>query len=156
MVENDSIRQLEGRIAARFEAHDRAMADLQRTLDDAVRSMKAQIASMTSEFVAAKTSVSSFAGGALDGASNERVHAVERKVEEMRQYLFRFERDLAADLVDIENSLKVHEAGIESSRIATTQTDDLVERVVEALETLQSAVMDQGERTSGRTAFVAN
>jgi hypothetical protein len=150
------IQQLEGRIAARFQAHDRAVADLQRTLDDAVRSMKAQIASMTSEFVAAKTTVSLSSGGAQDGASYERVHAVERKVEEMRQYLSRFERDIAADLVDIENSLKVHEAGIESSRIAMTQTDDLVERVVEALETLQSTVMDQGERTSERTAFVVN
>lgn len=150
------IQQLEGRIAARFQAHERAMAELQRSLDDAVRSMKAQIANMTSEFAAAKTSVSFSGGGALDGASNERVHAVERKVEEMRQYLSRFERDMAADLVDIENGLKVHEEAIESSRTAMSQTDDLVERVVEALESLQSTVMDEGERASERTAFAVN
>ena len=150
------IQQLEERIAARFHAHESAMVDLQRTLDDAVRSMKAQIATMTTEFAAAKTSASFSAGGTLDGASNARVHAVERKVEEMRQYLSRFERDIAADLVDIENGLKVHEAAIESSRTAMSQTDDLVERVVEALESLQSTVMDQSESTSERTAFVVN
>ncbi|HEY1494580.1 MAG TPA: protein kinase [Candidatus Solibacter sp.] len=151
------IQQLEGRIAARFQAHERAVIDLQRSMDDAVRAMKAQIAGMTAEFAAAKTSLSfSGGGGTLDGASNERVHAVERKVEEMRQYLSRFERDMAADLVDIENSLKVQGAAIESSRTAMSQTDDLVERVVEALESLQSTVMDQGERPSERTAFVVN
>ena len=71
---------------------------------------------------------------------------MERRVEEIRQHLGQFERDIAADLVDMENSLKVHDAAIESSRTAMAQTDDLVERVVEALESLQTAVtVVQGE-----------
>ena len=44
---------------------------------------------------------------------------------------------------DIEQSLKVQSAAIESSRTAMSQTDDLVERVVETLESLQASVLDQ-------------
>jgi hypothetical protein len=151
------IQQLEGRIAGRFLAHERAVIELQRSLDEAVSSLKIQLAAMTAEFAAAKTRVGNpVGGGSLDGASNERVHTVERRVEEMRQHLGQFQRDIAADLVDIENNLKVHDAAIESARTAMSQTDDLVERVVEALESLQSAVMDRGDIAPERSAFVVN
>jgi hypothetical protein len=151
------IQQLEGRIAARFQSYERAVIDLQRSTDEAIRAMKVQLASMTSEFAAAKTRVGvSTGGGTLDGATNERVHSVERRVEEMRLHLAQFERDMAADLVDIESNLKVHGVAIESSRTAMSQTDDLVERVVEALESLQSAVLDQGQPAAERPTFVVN
>lgn len=153
------MQQLEGRIAERFQAQERAVADLQRSLDDTVGSLKIQLAAMTAEFAAARTRAGSSTGGGgtLDGGSTERVQNAERRVEEMRQYLSRFERDMAADLVDIENNLKVHDAAIESARTAMSQTDDLVERVVEALESLQSAVLDQGSpSTNERSAFAVN
>ena len=152
------MQQLEGRIAARFQAHERAVVDLQRSADEAISSLKLQLASMTAEFAAGKTRVGSLSTGtgSLDGASNERVHTIERRVEEMRQHIAQFERNMAADLVDIENNLKVHDVAIESSRTAMSQTDDLVERVVEALESLQSAVLEQGENTREQTAFVVN
>jgi len=69
----------------------------------------------------------------------------ERSVEELRAHTAQFEHNMAADLVDLEQNLKVQSAAIESARTAMSQTDDLVERVVEALESLQMAVMDQGE-----------
>lgn len=151
------MQQLEGRIASRFQAHERAVIDLQRSLDVAVGSLRTQLASMTAEFAAAKTRVGgTLGGGTLDGASNERVHTVERRVEEMRQHLAQFQRDIAADLVDLENNMKVHDAAIESSRTAMAQTDDLVERVVEALESLQSAVLDRADSAPERSAFVVN
>jgi len=46
---------------------------------------------------------------------------------------------VAADLNGIEQSLKAHAAAIESARTATAQTDDLVERVVEALSCCRPA-----------------
>jgi hypothetical protein len=52
---------------------------------------------------------------------------------------------MAADLVDIEHTIKAHGSAIESSRMAMSQTDDLVERVVEALESLQTAALEEGE-----------
>jgi hypothetical protein len=77
-------------------------------------------------------------------------------MEEMRQLFAQFQRDIAADLVDIETNLSVHGAAIESSRTAMSQTDDLVERVVEALESLQSAVLEPGENAGERPTFVEN
>ncbi len=151
------LQQMEGRIATRFEAHEKALVELQRTTDEAVGTLKRQLAAMTVEFAAAKARVSASAGGdTLDTASNERVLTVERRMEEMRQVFAQFQRDIAADLVDIETNLSVHGAAIESSRTAMSQTDDLVERVVEALESLQSAVLEPGENAGERPSFVEN
>jgi len=50
-----------------------------------------------------------------------------------------------ADIVQLEAQLKDHAGAIESARAASAQTDDLVERVVEALESLQSTVLEQPE-----------
>jgi hypothetical protein len=52
---------------------------------------------------------------------------------------------VAADLSGMEQTLATHGAAIDSARTAMAQTDDLVERVVEALELLQSSVLDQRE-----------
>ena len=52
---------------------------------------------------------------------------------------------IMADLNGIEQSLTTHAAAIDSARTAMAQTDDLVERVVEALELLQTSVLDQHE-----------
>ena len=81
---------------------------------------------------------------------------MERKVEEMRQHLAQFERSMAADLVDIETVMKVQEAAIESSRTAMSQTDDLVERVVEALESLQSDGAGPGRGPPNVPVFAVN
>ena len=70
---------------------------------------------------------------------------MEKAVEELRGHTSQFEHNFAADLVDLEQSLKTQSTAIESARTAMSQTDDLVERVVEALESLQMSVMEQGE-----------
>ena len=56
-----------------------------------------------------------------------------------------FEHHIAADLMDIEQYLKGQSAAIESARTAMSQTHDLVERVVEALESVQAAMLDPDE-----------
>jgi hypothetical protein len=50
-----------------------------------------------------------------------------------------------ADLHGFEQTLKGQAAAIDSARTAMAQTDDLVERVVEALELLQTTVIEQAE-----------
>lgn len=54
-----------------------------------------------------------------------------------------------ADIRRIEHQLAEHAAVLASSRTAVAQTDDLVERVVEALESLQSTVLDQPKAGAG-------
>jgi serine/threonine protein kinase len=77
-------------------------------------------------------------------ALNARIGQIEHAVDEIRRHLAHFEHSVAADLVDIERSIKAQAASIESSRTAMSQTDDLVERVVEALESLETTVLDKG------------
>ena len=47
--------------------------------------------------------------------------------------------------MDFEKGLKSQAAAILSARTAMAQTDDLVERVVEALESLQSTMLEPHE-----------
>ncbi|MGA3098181.1 MAG: hypothetical protein ABSF25_17135, partial [Bryobacteraceae bacterium] len=63
----------------------------------------------------------------------------------------KFEKDVALDLHGIEAALGVQDAAVQSARTAMAQTDDLVERVVEALESLQSAVLEQSEEHAAAT-----
>ena len=74
-----------------------------------------------------------------------RIADVERILQDLSNRFAALQENLAADLSGIEQSLTKHEASIDSSRTAMAQTDDLVERVVEALELLQGSVLDQHE-----------
>jgi len=76
-------------------------------------------------------------------ALEARLSQIECTVEEMRAHTGRFERNMSADLTDIEHGLKRQSAAIDSARTAMAQTDDLVERVVDALESMQA--LDEGE-----------
>jgi chromosome segregation ATPase len=134
----------------------------------AVEAIKAQLTVMSGEIATGRQEAADRAAGqreiaaageaivsrvergfeALDG----RISQIEHTLEELRGHTSQFERNIAADLVDVEQSLKTQSVAIESARTAMSQTDDLVERVVEALESLQMAVMDQGtgvEHTAG-------
>ena len=56
---------------------------------------------------------------------------------------------VAEDVQNLETSIKQQAASVDSLRTAMSQTDDLVERVVEALESLQSTILEHnGERTT--------
>jgi len=76
-------------------------------------------------------------------AVNERIALAEKNMEEIRKHFATLQVNVAGDLHDFEQTLKTQSAAIESARTAMSQTDDLVERVVEALELLQSSVLDQ-------------
>ena len=78
-------------------------------------------------------------------ALNQRMGSAELNMEEIRKHFSTLQSNVAADLHDFEQGLKSQGVAIESARTAMAQTDDLVERVVEALELLQSSVLDQHE-----------
>jgi hypothetical protein len=153
------VQQLEARLAARLEVQEKTAAEMHRSANEAVSSLKLQVAAMNSELAANHQQALERGGGLDDAASevilarvdrgfevlNARMAQIERTVEEMRRHFSQFESNLAADLLDIEQNVKVQSASIESARTAISQTDDLVERVVEALESLQTAVLDEGE-----------
>jgi len=164
--------QMEVRIAARLEAHERTMGELQRTMAEAVHSLRAQLNQVVADSAPAQRSgvFGNASMDRLDDSASERILArvdhrfqaiggrishLERNLEEIRSHQDVFENSVAADLADIEETLKVQAAGIESARTETSQTEDLVERVVEALESLQTGAADPGDHSGARLALVS-
>ncbi|MFY9723948.1 MAG: protein kinase [Bryobacteraceae bacterium] len=74
-----------------------------------------------------------------------RLQQLEARVETANQQASEARDRVAADIVQLETQLKEHAAALESSRTAGAQTDDLVEGVIEMLESLQSSVLEQSE-----------
>ncbi|MBZ5625382.1 MAG: protein kinase [Acidobacteriia bacterium] len=72
----------------------------------------------------------------------DRVDRMEHAVNSVRQDAAEARDALSEDRAPLERSLKSQAAAIESVKTAVAQTDDLVERVVEALESWQSVVLD--------------
>jgi tRNA A-37 threonylcarbamoyl transferase component Bud32 len=97
---------------------------------EAMGSVKQELAAQTAETAA---------------GLNQRMAAGEQNMEEIRKHFATLQANVAGDLHDFEKTLKVQGVAIDSARTAMAQTDDLVERVVEALELLQSSMIDQHE-----------
>jgi hypothetical protein len=166
--------RLEAHMASRLQTHERAAREMQRSTNDAVATVKCQLSALRCELTEAQertlSAVPAASEDQLDAISRqilaqvdrnfqifgENIAAIERTVDGMKQHAHQFEHSVAADLVDIEQSIKAQATGIESARTAMSQTDDLVERVVEALESLQSAVLDSGDMRVERVAFAVN
>jgi hypothetical protein len=155
-----SATELEARLAERLQAQEQSVSEVQRSASETESSLKAQIAAMNSQLATNAQHAAQRTATELNKAASDaivarvdkglegleaRIAQMERTLEELRGHTTQFEHNMAADLVDLEQGLKVQSAAIESARTAMSQTDDLVERVVEALESLQMAVMDQGE-----------
>jgi len=75
---------------------------------------------------------------------SRRVEVSEQQVEAMRQYCGALEKELGEGLRACDRTFEKHSAAIESLQTATEQTDNLVEQVVDALDLLQSSVLDAG------------
>ncbi len=159
---------IETRIAARVISHEQTMTEIQRSATDAVGTLKDQLMSIGTDVAALQDTLRSRpseaeisdhimarVGQGLDSAADH-INRVEKTLEDLRNHTAHFERSVAADLVDIEQNMKLNAAAIESARTAMSQTDDLVERVVEALESLQTAVLDQSEQQQDRSTFAVN
>jgi hypothetical protein len=165
----EEMQHLEARMTARLQTHERAVSAMQRSVNEAIHSLRSQVAALSSEFAGnyqyrgQRTSgVDNAAEAAIQArvdhgfeALDTRMVQLERVADEIQRHVSGFEHRVAADLVDIERSLKVQSTAIESSRTAMSQTDDLVERVVEALESLQTTVLEQDEG-SLRSSFAVN
>jgi len=147
-------------LSARLQVHEKAVTEMQRSTSEAVSSLKVQMGALCTELALSRRQGPGRPESQLDEGSsaavmarvdrgfevlNERMSKMERAVDEMRRHASQFEHRVAADLVDIEQSIKVQSVAIESARTAMSQTDDLVERVVEALESLQTSVLDRGD-----------
>jgi chromosome segregation ATPase len=194
------MQHAETRMAARLEAHEKKVTEAERATNEALHSIRGQIAAANSELAAAKDrgnrveaeiqafgerivarvqqsvdgiasriatidhgltalgervgrleknaatagSGSAQAGGTI-AAVTERLARMEEGLEAVRQHATELHDAIAEDMRSFETAIKQQAASIDSARTAMAQTDDLVERVVEALESLQSTVLEQSD-----------
>jgi hypothetical protein len=75
----------------------------------------------------------------------EYMDRLDHGIDSLRQENDALRANVAEDLRMFDQKLKTQADSIESTRTAMAQTDDLVERVVEALESLQSVVLEHSD-----------
>jgi chromosome segregation ATPase len=84
--------------------------------------------------------------GSVGGsAAPDEISRIESAIDRVRRDLRELHENMAADFQEFEIKLNTQASAIESSRTAMAQTDDLVERVVEALDSLQSSLPRKSE-----------
>ena len=164
--------RLDERLANQVQFQGHIAAEIQKAANEQIESLKSQIAVLTAELAEARERAAGTPSpDVLIAEAGERILArvdrgfeavsehmagIERTIEDVKQHSQQFEQTVAADLTDVEQQIKVQSAAIESARGAMAQTDDLVERVVEALESLQTAVLDTGDGPGEHAAFAVN
>jgi predicted nucleic acid-binding Zn-ribbon protein len=180
------MHQLESRLSARLESHEKAVADMQATAGEALQALRGELATVTSQLTEAQSQIARTDQG-LEAFGERMIIRVQQTVESVDERMARVEQGIGSvderiarteqetttagtriahleqgadtarqevaslhqamteDFRAFEENLKTQAAALESARTAMAQTDDLVERVVEALEALQSTVLDQNE-----------
>jgi hypothetical protein len=152
------IQHLEGRVAARLQACEKTMAETQL----ATTELRGQLAGVDVRLAAACERQISILEGLLEAgevrigerferdreANAERMARLEEGLEGAHKHIATLDDNVAEDFMGFEHGLTSQATAIESARTAMAQTDALVERVVEALESLQSVVLEPREERS--------
>jgi chromosome segregation ATPase len=161
----------EARLATRLQLGEQAMAELHRGVADALTGLRSQLSTLTTQIASVKerpnfgflggdAGVSEAALARIEGtvqALSARVEAIEKGIGAIQDRVVRSEQEadaakqqvgvlhssIAEDFVAFEQSLRKQDKAVDSARTAMAQTDDLVERLVEALEALQSTVLER-------------
>ncbi len=144
--------------AAQLQAHERAVAGLREEVAEAVQALRGQLVALQNQLASVpaqdaapvpdREGVEERITAALRSgleAMGERIAGLEQSFEAAREHTLEFERNVAADFHDFEAGMKQQDAAVQSVRTALTQSDDVVERVVEALESIQAAIFDRSD-----------
>ncbi len=152
-------------VAARLQAHEQAAASTHGLVNDTVAALKGQLEAMAVQLTAAHEKLTQSAGAQEIASLHEHINgvnarieavekaagagsgseAVEAGIEALKKQMTELHSNVAADMHEFELNMKAQANAIESARTAMAQTDDLVERVVEALESLQSTVLEHAD-----------
>lgn len=141
---------LESRVDGRLQANEKAVADM----PDPRTELCSQIQRMETRVMGRLEQIEQRLTEGLDRIGRlEKVEPppvvdirpFQESVEGVRRQVTDLHDLVAEDFLNFEKSLQAHGAAIDSARTAMAQTDDLVERVVEALESLQSIVLENSE-----------
>jgi chromosome segregation ATPase len=136
-------------LSSRLQMSERSMAELHRAVADAVTGLRSQLSTLTTQIGAAQDRPA-FASRLETiersvAVMEERVVRAEKEAEAAKQQVNVLHSAMAEDFITFEQNLQKQEKAVDSARTAMAQTDDLVERLVEALEALQSTVLERSE-----------
>jgi hypothetical protein len=148
-------RQLEARVAALLQTHEKTINDMQQASGDAISELRGQLSNVESELVQAQ------ARPALVEALCQRITAhveqVQQKIEAIDERVTGvrdgidvlnhganvLEEYVGARMHEFEQTLKSQKTAIASAVAGQAQTDDVVEGVVGAMELLHTIVVDR-------------
>ena len=133
------ITQLESSMTARLREHEVTLTELQRTAINSLDALRSQISNVRSYSGESASEASVARIHDSIGAVEDRIKRIEQAVDGVRRHVATLHESVAEDFKSFEDNLASHTNAIQSAKTAMSQTDDLVERVVEALEVLQSA-----------------
>jgi division protein CdvB (Snf7/Vps24/ESCRT-III family) len=141
------LQQIETRLASRLEAYEKTASDAGRAASEALDVLREQLSALGAQFAAAQERAEQGTANVeqMIEAIGSRVAQAEQGLDALGQAFATHAEDAVADLHNLRESLKAHGAAIELARRAQTQTDNLVEGVVEALDLLQLSIMEQTE-----------
>jgi eukaryotic-like serine/threonine-protein kinase len=160
------LQQMESRLAARLESSETAIETVNGRISGIEQAVKDSVAGMGRLEQAIEARISQFERAATESisraekaageriarveesiasAGGERMERLERAVEGIHRDAAALRESVSEDLGMFDKALKSQNTAIESARTAMAQTDDLVERVVEALESLQSVVLEHSD-----------
>jgi hypothetical protein len=150
------MQQTEDRVAARLQACEKTVAEIQLAateLRDQLAATNIRLAAACEQqdsiperiLEATEARIAARMDGLNLGANDERMARLEEGLDATRKHIATLHDSVAEDFVVFEQSLKSQADAIQSARSAMAQTDDLVERIVDALDSLQSAVFEPGE-----------
>jgi hypothetical protein len=155
-------QQLEARVAALVEAHEKAIGELQQATSSALNELRDQVSALKSELSTAQEQsaraeqdhgnhyqqimahVEQVEGNIQ--AIDQRIASGEGKVEVLSQGVNVLQEYGSARMQEFEQALRSQGAEIALVAASQTQTDDLVEGVVAAMELLQSSVFDYADK----------
>jgi hypothetical protein len=146
------MEMLESRLASQLEQYEVAIADLHRDLVEELARQQAASKEAVSEALQGLRGRLDETEPQLDAAL-ERSAFAEQAAERALGEIAGLQGAVSAELQGLTDKITAHSAAIESGRAGIARTDDLVERVVEALEVIQGMVIEQSE---GRAAFAGS
>lgn len=171
VVRSEVQRAMESRITGRLESQERAVTELKQAVSASLQAFQAHLCTIDAKLAAAQERavrseeaalelhlrMSSLEqrvearqerlvqAGLLIEAATERIGRAEQATETVRREAAQFAEEAAGQLDALEQTVDAQADALESARRSMAHTDDLVERVVEALDSLQSIVLERAE-----------
>jgi chromosome segregation ATPase len=163
-----AVNELEGRLSARFDAQEaklQSAAQTEQALRGEIAALEGRLAARaeagegrSAQYearLAAHIEATSGKAAEHDARLGSHIEATANRIDAADKRAAEYEGRMAsvndiamatnARLAGIDQTLKAHGCSIESLESAIAQTDDLVERVVEAFDSLERSVTEQNE-----------